>query len=156
MPSLGESRYFKDISLSFKRHPVTNDLISLTNEVAIKKSVRNLVETINGERFFNSLVGSTIRQSLFEPADREILFRLEQEITTSIENFEKRVKLTSVRASHPPDSNEITIDINYNIVGEVFPPQEVSFILQPTREYWLLPNIHNLILSKSSQLYVII
>ena len=93
MPSLGESRYFKDISLSFKRHPVTNDLISLTNEVAIKKSVRNLVETINGERFFNSLVGSTIRQSLFEPADREILFRLEQEITTSIENFEKRVTI---------------------------------------------------------------
>lgn len=113
---------------------MTNDLISLTNEVAIKKSVRNLVETINGERFFNSLVGSTIRQSLFEPADREILFRLEQEITTSIENFEKRVKLTSVRAAHPPDSNEITIDINYTIVGEVFPPQEVSFILQPTRE----------------------
>ena len=91
MPVIGESRYFKDISLSFKRHPVTNDLISLTNEVAIKKSVRNLVETINGERFFNSLIGSSIRDSLFEPADREILFRLEQEITTSLENFEKNL-----------------------------------------------------------------
>jgi phage baseplate assembly protein W len=134
MPAIGESRYFKDISLSFKRHPVTNDLISLTNEAAIKKSVRNLVETINGERPFNSLIGSAVRQSLFEPADSEVLFRLEQEITTSIENFEKRVRLTSVRASHPPDSNEITVDINYTIIGEVFPPQEVSFILQPTRQ----------------------
>jgi len=134
MPVIGESRYFKDISLSFKRHPVTNDLISLTNEVAIKKSVRNLVETINGERFFNSLIGSSIRDSLFEPADREILFRLEQEITTSLENFEKRIKLESVSATYPPDSNEIQVDINYLIIGEVFPPQEVSFILQPTRQ----------------------
>jgi len=75
MPAIGESRYFKDISLSFKRHPVTNDLISLTNEAAIKKSVRNLVETINGERPFNSLIGSAVRQSLFELADSEILFR---------------------------------------------------------------------------------
>ena len=134
MPAIGESRYFKDISLSFKRHPLTNDLISLTNEAAIKKSVRNLVETINGERPFNSLIGSAVRQSFFEPADSEILFRLEQEITTSLENFEKRIRLTSVRASHPPDSNEITVDINYTIIGEVFPPQEVSFILQPTRQ----------------------
>ena len=134
MPTIGQSRYFKDISLSFKRHPVTNDLLSLTNEAAIKRSVRNLVETINGERFFNSLIGSAVRESLFEQADTEILFRLEQEIRTSIENFEQRVNLTSVNATHPPDTNEIQIDINYIIIGEVFPPQEISFILQPTRQ----------------------
>ena len=134
MPTIGQSRYFKDISLSFKRHPVTNDLLSLTNEAAIKKSVRNLVETINGERFFNSLIGSAVRESLFEQADTEVLFRLEQEIRTSIENFEQRVNLTSVNAKHPPDTNEIQIDINYTIIGEVFPPQEISFMLQPTRQ----------------------
>ena len=134
MPAIGQSRYFKDISLSFKRHPVTNDLISLTNEAAIKKSVRNIVQTINGERPFNSLIGSEIRNSLFEPADREILLRLEQEIETAIKNFEKRVRLRSVNARNPVDSNEIEVVINYDIIGEVFPPQEVSFILQPTRQ----------------------
>jgi len=134
MPAIGQSRYFKDISLSFKRHPVTNDLISLTNEAAIKKSVRNIVQTINGERPFNSLIGSEIRNSLFEPADREILLRLEQEIETAIKNFEKRVRLRSVNARNPVDSNEIEVIINYDIIGEVFPPQEVSFILQPTRQ----------------------
>lgn len=134
MPAVRISRRFKDISLSFRRHPVTNDVVALTNEDAIKRSVRNLVETINNERPFNSLVGSEVRNSLFEPADRDILTRLEVEIETSIKNFEPRVNLRSVLASHPPDSNEITVEITYDIIGLPLPTQEVTFILQPTRE----------------------
>ena len=134
MSALQRSRRFKDISLSFKRHPVTNDVITISNEVAIKRSVRNLVETINNERPFNSLIGSEVRSSLFEPADRDILTRLELEIETSIKNFEPRVSLKTVLASHPPDSNEITVEVIYDIIGQPLPTQAVSFILQPTRE----------------------
>ena len=134
MPAVRISRRFKDISLSFRRHPVTNDVVALTNEDAIKRSVRNLVETINNERPFNSLVGSEVRNSLFEPADRDILTRLEVEIETSIKNFEPRVNLRSVLATNPPDTNEITVEITYDIIGLPLPTQEVTFILQPTRE----------------------
>jgi phage baseplate assembly protein W len=134
MPAIRQSRRFKDISLSFKRHPVTNDLVAITNEDAIKRSVRNLVETINNERPFNSLIGSEVRNSLFETADDSILTRLEVEIETSIKNFEPRVSLQSVLATYPPDTNEITVDIKYDIVGLALDTQELTFILQPTRE----------------------
>ena len=134
MSAVRQSRRFKDISLSFRRHPVTNDVVAITNEDAIKRSVRNLVETINNERPFNSLIGSEVRNSLFEPADRDILIRLETEIQTSINNFEPRVNLRSVVASHPPDTNEISVEIIYDIIGLSTPTQELTFILQPTRE----------------------
>jgi len=134
MPAVRQSRAFKDISLSFRRHPVTNDVVAITNEDAIKRSVRNLVETINNERPFNSLIGSEVRNSLFEPADRDILIRLETEIETSINNFEPRVNLRSVVATHPPNTNEISVEITYDIVGLPAPTQELTFILQPTRE----------------------
>ena len=134
MSSVRQSRRFKDISLSFRRHPVTNDVVAITNEDAIKRSVRNLVETINNERPFNSLIGSEVRNSLFEPADRDLLIRLETEIETSINNFESRVNLRSVVASHPPDTNDISVEIIYDIIGLPTPTQELTFILQPTRE----------------------
>jgi phage baseplate assembly protein W len=108
-------------------------VVAITNESAIKRSVRNLVETINNERPFNSLIGSEVRNSLFEPADRDILIRLETEIETSINNFEPRVNLRSVVATHPPDTNEITVEITYDIIGLPAPTQELTFILQPTR-----------------------
>jgi len=82
-----QSRAFKDISLSFKRHPVTNDIIALTNENAIKRSVRNLVETINEERFFNPLIGSHVKESLFENVDNSLITTIKTQIETSIRNF---------------------------------------------------------------------
>tara|TARA_B100000902_G_scaffold334481_1_gene333656 strand:- start:1664 stop:2068 length:405 start_codon:yes stop_codon:yes gene_type:complete len=133
MPVIRQSRRFKDISLSFKRHPVTNDLISLTDESAIKRSVRNLVETINEERPFNSLIGSFINQSLFEQADNGLLSTIRTQIETSINNFEPRVTLTNVKVDHPPDTNDLEVTIAYTIIGQEANPQEISFILQPTR-----------------------
>ena len=128
-----QSRAFKDISLSFKRHPVTNDIIALTNENAIKRSVRNLVETINEERFFNPLIGSHVRESLFEKADNTLTTTLRTQIETTINNFEPRVSLTDVSVEHPEDTNELQVIINYNIIGQEASPQEITFILQPTR-----------------------
>ena len=128
-----QSRRFKDISLSFKRHPVTNDILALTNEDAIKRSVRNLVETINEERFFNSLLGSRVRESLFEVPDNTIRATLKAQIENSILNFEPRINLTDVIINHPNDTNDLEVTVAYDIIGQEATPQEITFILQPTR-----------------------
>ena len=128
-----QSKRFKDISLSFKRHPVTNDILALTNEDAIKRSVRNLVETVNEERFFNPLIGSHVRESLFELPDNQVRATLKAQIENSILNFEPRVRLTDVIINHPNDTNDLEVTIKYDIIGQESTPQEITFILQPTR-----------------------
>ena len=128
-----QSRAFKDISLSFKRHPVTNDILALRNEDAIKRSVRNLVETINEERFFNPLIGSQVKESLFELPDNGLKATLKTQIENSILNFEPRVNLTDVIVDHPNDTNDLQVIVSYDIIGQESAPQEITFILQPTR-----------------------
>ena len=131
------SRAFKDISLSFKRHPVTNDIGVLKNESAIKKSVRNLVQTIPSERFFNSTLGSDVRDSLFENNPGFIDFGtasiIERQIQTTIENFEPRVNNLDVNVNPKPDTNEFEVNVFFDIIGQTFPEQEFSFILKATR-----------------------
>ncbi len=127
------SRSFKDISFSFKRHPVTNDVTVLKNEDAIKKSVQNLVRTHVGERFFNELLGSSIENSLFELVGEDIGASLEEEIDTLIENFEPRVRTTKIDVNTEQDYNGLYITIKYNIVGLPFPTQTLEFLLQPSR-----------------------
>ena len=128
-----QSRAFKDISLSFKRHPVTNDILALTNEDAIKRSVRNLVETVNEERFFNPLIGSHLKESLFELPDNNLRSTLKTQIENTILNFEPRVDLTDVVVNHPNDTNDLEVTVSYDIIGQEANPQELTFILQPTR-----------------------
>jgi len=127
------SRGFKDISLSFLRHPVTNDIGTLTNEDAIKRSVVNLVRTRVGERFFNSLLGSNVENYFFELADSGIVDPLQEEIKTVIANFEPRVNVRSVDVTVYPEDNELDVTITYDIVGLAVPTQAINFILQPTR-----------------------
>ena len=133
MPLENISRGFKDISLSFLRHPVTNDIGTLVNEDAIKRSVVNLVRTRIGERFFNSLLGSTIENYLFELAYSDIVDPLEGEIRTLLSNFEPRINVRRVDLALSPEDNELDITIVYDIVGLPVPTQAVNFILQPTR-----------------------
>ena len=127
------SRAFKDISLSFKKHPVTNDVTVLRNEDAIKKSVQNLVRTHIGERFFNELLGSSIENSLFELVGEDIGASLEEEIETLLENFEQRIETTKIDVDTERDYNGLYITIKYNIVGLPFPTQSLEFLLQPSR-----------------------
>jgi len=127
------SRKFKDISLSFVRNPVTNDILSINDADAIKKSVVNLVRTRIGERFFNSLIGSRIENSMFELQTPEVAYSLELDIKTLLKNFERRISLASVLVTYPEDSNEFNVRISYNIIGLPTPTQTVDFILQPTR-----------------------
>lgn len=127
------SREFKDISLSFSKHPVTNDILVIKNEDAIKKSVINLTRTIIGERFFNSLLGTRISNSLFELQSQELDILLTEEIKTLLTNFEPRVKVNFVTVESNPDSNDLNIHMVYDIVGQKIPTQKIEFILQPTR-----------------------
>jgi phage baseplate assembly protein W len=127
------SRSFRDISLSFARNPVTNDILALRNEDAIKKAVINLVKTQIEERFFNPLLGTSATSMLFELNTIEVSSVLEEQITTLLDNFEPRIRVRSVVASPIDDTNELNVIINYDIVGLPFPPQNIEFILQPTR-----------------------
>jgi phage baseplate assembly protein W len=127
------SRKFKDISLSFVRNPVTNDILTINDADAIKKSVVNLVRTRTGERFFNSLIGSRIEDSMFELQTPEAAYSLELDIKTLLKNFERRISLTSVLVTYPEDSNEFNVRIAYDVIGLSIPTQTVDFILQPTR-----------------------
>ena len=127
------SRSFKDISLSFEPHPVTKDLPVLINERAISRSVRNLVETIPTERFFNSLLGSDVRRSLFEFVDYGSASVIEDQIKTTINNFENRVDNVQVEVEPRPDNNEFEVTIIFDIIGQDFPTQQFSFLLEATR-----------------------
>lgn len=128
-----KSRGFKDISLSFLPHPVTNDLPILLNERAIVRSVRNIVETIPTEKFFDSLFGSEVRDSLFENFTQSTVTILEDQIKTSIINYEPRVENINVDVDGKPDLNTLEVTVFFDIVGLDVPTQTFSFILEPTR-----------------------
>ena len=128
-----KSRAFKDISLSFTPHPVTKDLPVLVNERAIVRSVRNLVETIPTERFFESLLGTDIRGSLFENYSRNTVMIIEDQIRSTVSNFEPRVANLGVEVSSQPDINSLEVTVIFDIVGLQVPTQSFTFILEPTR-----------------------
>jgi|TARA_B100000131_G_scaffold147107_2_gene143073 hypothetical protein len=133
VPVQKTSQGFKDISLSFKRHPVTNDVLPLKNEDAIKRSVQNLVRTQVGEVFFNELIGTKVEAALFELASDDFIDPIKNEIETVITNFEPRVLLRTVQVNAFPDSNAVDIKIGYDIVGISAPSQSINFVLEPTR-----------------------
>ena len=133
MASQRISRAFKDISLSFEPHPVTKDLQVLKNENAIRRSVRNIVETIPTERFFNSLLGSDVRSSLFEFVDFGTASTIQDQIQVAIENFEERVENLIVEVDPVPDDNTFNVMVIFDIIGQEFPTQEYSFLLEATR-----------------------
>ena len=127
------SRAFKDISFSFSPHPVTKDLPVLLNERAIVRSVRNLVETIPTERFFNSLLGTDIRGSLFENFHASTATVIEDQITETIRNFEPRVGELAVEVEARIDRNELEVKVIFDIIGLEVPTQSFTFLLEPTR-----------------------
>tara|TARA_X000000368_G_scaffold136719_1_gene107404 strand:- start:29952 stop:30350 length:399 start_codon:yes stop_codon:yes gene_type:complete len=127
------SRSFKDISLSFKAHPITKDIGAIKNEDAIKKSVRNLVQTIPRERYFNSILGSDVAGLLFDFVDFGTASNIDRQIQTTITNFEPRVENLDIEVIPRPDDNAFEVIIHYDIIGQQFPTQEFSFILEATR-----------------------
>ena len=128
-----KSRAFKDISFSFDPHPVTKDLPVIINERAIVRSVRNLVETIPTERFFDSNLGTNIREMLFENFSSSSVMIIEDMVRQTIRNYEPRVGDIGVEVDSKPDSNAIEVKVLFEIVGLQSPLQSFTFILEPTR-----------------------
>ena len=127
------SRAFKDISLSFSPHPVTKDLPVLLNERAVVRSVRNLVELIPTERFFDSTLGTDIRASLFENFNATTVTIIEDQVRSTIRKYEPRVDDIGVEVDGLPDRNALEIKVIFTINGLEIPRQEFTFILEPTR-----------------------
>ena len=127
------SRSFKDISLSFSPHPVTKDLPILKNENAIVRSVRNLVQTIPTERFFNSNIGSNVQDSLFGFVDYGTASLIEDQILSVVTNFEPRVENLEVEVEPQMDNNSFGVIVRFDVVGQEFPTQEFAFLLETTR-----------------------
>ena len=127
------SRAYKDISLSFEPHPVSGDLKVLRNENAIRRSVRNIVQTIPNEKFFNSIFGSDVYSSLFEFVDFGTASNIRGQIEIALDNFEPRIDNVAVAVNPQPDINSFEVTVVYDIVGQEFPTQEYSFLLEATR-----------------------
>ena len=133
MPVQRISRSFKDISMSFKVNPLTDDLIAIKNQTAISRSIRNLVLTTPGERFFNNGLGSRVNDLLFENVDTLTASSVKSEIENTIRNFEPRVKLLTTQVTANVDSLQFDVVITYEIVGIEAEAQQLSFALQPAR-----------------------
>ena len=133
MPLERVKQEFKDISMSFQTNPLNDDLIALKNSSAIARSIRNIVFTQPGEKFFNPDFGSRISESLFENIDDASADVIRDEIRNSIRNFEPRVNLLSVIVRPNFDFNEMNVTIKYEIIGIDIPPQQLDFVLLPTR-----------------------
>ena len=133
MPLERVSPGFKDISMTFQGNPLNNDLIGLKNENAIARSVRNIVFTLPGEKFFDENFGSRISATLFENIDDISANIITDEIKFSIERYEPRVELIEVEAFPNFDNNAFDVLIVYDIIGADAPPQELQFALQSTR-----------------------
>ena len=133
MPIERVSQGFKDISMTFQVNPLNSDLIGLKNENAIARSVRNIVFTLPGEKFFNEDFGSRISASLFENIDKISAAEIVDEIRQSIINYEPRVDLLDVQAFPNFDNNQFDVRIVYEIIGADVPAQELQFALQSTR-----------------------
>jgi uncharacterized protein len=133
MPLEGNSHGFKDISFSFGKHPITGDVVTLTNENAIARSVRNLVLTNLNERFFNRDLGTNIRSSLFENFDSITSNIIEERIRNVLDVYEERVTLNEVKVTHDNDSSTLDCRILYSIVGHAKELQELTFAIESVR-----------------------
>ena len=133
MPQQRVNQKFKDISMSFDTNPLNNDLIGLKDSSAIARSIRNIVFTQPGEKFFEPDFGSRVSESLFEIVDNASAVTIRDEIRSSIINYEPRVKLLDVVVIPNVDDNEMNVTVKYKIIGIDIPPQQLDFVLLPTR-----------------------
>ena len=133
MPLERVSQGFKDVSMTFQKHPLTSDILALKNESAIARSVRNIVFTVPGEKFFDEDFGSRISESLFENINDISANIIRNEIESSLRLYEPRVNVREVEVNPNFDQNEFNVTIIYEIIGADVPAQELQFVLESTR-----------------------
>ena len=130
---LKRSKTFRDINLSFRMHPITNDLMVLKNEDAIKRSVYNIVQTIIGEKPFLNDFGSQINASLFELDTSLHYIAIENQIISALNSYEPRIEIDEVKVNIDGENNEMSALISYNIIGMEMDMQEIDVLLLPAR-----------------------
>ena len=133
MPAQRVSKSFKDLSMSFKFNPLSGDLITLKNENAIARAVRNIVLTTPGEKLFDPDFGSSVSEILFENVDDITAVSIQDEIRNCLNNYEPRVDLVNVDVNPNFDENQFDVKITYKIVGIDIPPSQLEFALLPSR-----------------------
>jgi len=133
MPAQRVSKSFKDISMSFKFSPLSGDLITLKNENAIARAVRNIVLTTPGEKFFDPEFGSSVSEILFENVDDITAISIKDEIKNCLQNYEPRVEIIDVKVDPNFDENQFDVIITYRIIGIDIPPSQLEFALLPSR-----------------------
>jgi phage baseplate assembly protein W len=133
MPLERVKQGYKDLSMSFKSNPLNDDLIGLKDQSAIARSIRNIVYTLPGEKFFDSDFGSEVSATLFENLDDVSAITIRDEIEYSINTYEPRVELLNIDSLPNYDNNEYNVVITYQIKGSDTPPQDLEFVLLPAR-----------------------
>ena len=133
MPLERVSQSFRDLSASFQANPLNNDLVVLKNANAIARSIRNIISTSPGEKFFDPDFGSNVTKLLFENLDDISAISIRDEIENSINNYEPRVSFISVETTPDYDNNAFDVKLTYRIIGIDIPPQQLEFVLLPTR-----------------------
>lgn len=124
---------YKDINITFKKHPVTNDIVVSKDASAIKQAIVNLLLTNKGERLMNPNYGSDIRKYLFEPLDYGTSYLIKGNIESTISKFEPRISVLRISCKPNYDDNGFDVEMTYRIQGTDDPPVAVDFFLSRTR-----------------------
>ena len=124
---------YRDINITFKKHPVTNDVVVSKDASAIKQAIVNLLLTNKGERLMNPNYGSDIRKYLFEPLDYGTSYLIKGNIESTISKFEPRISVLRISCKPNYDDNGFDVEMTYRIQGTDDPPVAVDFFLSRTR-----------------------
>ena len=124
---------FKDLSVTFKKHPVTNDLVTVKDKAAIVQSITSLLFTIKGERPFQPDLGSDLYRSLFEPLDYATAGVIRSQVVDVLKKYEPRIRIDDINAIVDVENNGYSLEVFYTIVGRDDTPVAVEFFLERTR-----------------------
>ena len=130
---MATSLSFKDLNITFKKHPITNDIVVSKDASAIKQAIVNVLLTNKGERLMNPRYGSDIRRFLFEPLDYGTAFQIKGNIRDTLERFEPRISVIDIKCTPNFQDNGFDVELQYSIRGTDDPPVAVEFFLSRTR-----------------------
>ena len=122
------NRIYKDLDLDFGRNTVTNDVNKLTDVEAVKRRVRNLINTSHYERPFHPEIGSSVRALLFEPITPLTSLNLQRKVEEVLNNFEPRIKLVQILSRPDADLNRYALRISFYVIGTPLPVTVETFL----------------------------
>ena len=126
------TRTYVDLDLDFTRHPVTNDVVKITDVDAVKRSVRNLINTQFYERPFHPELGCGVRDMLFENYTPMTGIFMRRKIEEVLRNYEPRANLSSIQVNEQMDRNAIDVVVNFYVLN-LPNPVSVTTTLQRIR-----------------------